>query len=113
MNMRKAVLWISNIVPGIILTWLISKRGLLCIIIGLITEILVLHIHRKTLLTLRQQKRHACIQLLFSSIGIIIGYLLYPITPYPKLLGIAGLIIVEIVHFVIVQIVSNLFLFKY
>ena len=110
MNMRKATLWISNIVPGIILTWLISRRGLLCIVIGIVTEILVLYIHRRALLTLQQQKQHACIQLFFSSVGIIMGYFFYPIAAHPELLGIAVLITAEVMHFAIFQIVSSLFL---
>lgn len=112
MNIRNVYLWISNIVPSIVLIWLISKRGLLCIIIGLITEALILYIHRRAMLTLHQQKRHACMQLLFSSVGIIIGYFLYPIITYPKLLGIAALIMIEVIHFVLFQIVSSLFFLR-
>lgn len=112
MKTREAISWISDIVPGIILTWLISRRGLLYIIIGLVTEILVLYIHRRASLSARQQRRHAGIQLLFSSAGIIMGYFLYPMTAYPKQLGIAVLIIAEAIYFAIFQIVGRLFFVK-
>ena len=83
--------------PGALGTFLISKYGLLCIWAVLAVEVVFMILHK-----LWNRKHNwgynALLGVTLATIGMIIGFVLYPVPSDPTQLGIVAAVLTAIVH---------------